>query len=193
MLLRLYLTLVPNMQNITFLTAALAAVFGSAAAQSVSGTPEGFATGTTGGAAGETVTPSSTDELVSYLTAAEPYVSAQSSKVTVRYSVQASTNSFRSLVPRPSSSRRSLISQERREPRRRLAVPHGVPTAPVSLPSTPMTGAVITNQAPEPFKSPTMSPAPPPSMLPPTRPFLALAHRPESGAKVFVLRTVSPT
>lgn len=61
------------MQHITFLTAALAAVVGSAAAQSVSGSPEGFAAGTTGGAAGETVTPSSTDELVSYLAASEAY------------------------------------------------------------------------------------------------------------------------
>lgn len=61
------------MQNITFLTAALAAVIGSTAAQTVSGTPEGFAAGTTGGAAGETVTPTSTDELVTYLTADQPY------------------------------------------------------------------------------------------------------------------------
>lgn len=61
------------MQSITFLATALAAVLGSVTAQSVSGSPEGFGAGTTGGAAGQTVTPSSTDELVSYLTASEPY------------------------------------------------------------------------------------------------------------------------
>lgn len=33
----------------------------------VSGSPEGFASGTTGGAAGSTVTPTTTDELVKYL------------------------------------------------------------------------------------------------------------------------------
>ncbi|KXT17546.1 hypothetical protein AC579_3198 [Pseudocercospora musae] len=50
---------------------ALAAV--PAFTQSVSGSPEGFASGTTGGAAGETVTPTSIDELTEYLTAEEPY------------------------------------------------------------------------------------------------------------------------
>ena len=50
----------------------LVTIFTQAQAQSVSGTPEGFAAGTTGGAAGSTVTPSSTDELVSYLGSSEP-------------------------------------------------------------------------------------------------------------------------
>lgn len=60
------------MQHLTLLTAALAVV-APAIAQSVSGTPEGFAAGTTGGADGETVTPSTIDELVSYLESSEPY------------------------------------------------------------------------------------------------------------------------
>lgn len=44
----------------------------STLAQSVSGTPPGFAADTTGGAAGETVTPSTVDELTSYLTSSDP-------------------------------------------------------------------------------------------------------------------------
>ena len=61
------------MQNFALISTALAAVIASAAGQSVSGSPEGFGAGTTGGAAGETVTPTSTDELVNYLTAEEAY------------------------------------------------------------------------------------------------------------------------
>lgn len=60
------------MQGSTLLIAALAAV-SPAVAQTVSGTAEGFGSAATGGAGGETVTPTSTDELVSYLTASEPY------------------------------------------------------------------------------------------------------------------------
>ena len=56
-----------------FYTILLATIIGSVTAQSVSGTPEGFGSGTTGGAGGETVTPSSTDELVSYLTSDSTY------------------------------------------------------------------------------------------------------------------------
>lgn len=54
------------------LAVALVALLPSALAQSVSGTPEGFAEGTTGGAAGETVTPTSIDELTEYLTSEDP-------------------------------------------------------------------------------------------------------------------------
>ena len=55
------------------LAAALVALLPVAlAATSVSGTPEGFAKGTTGGAAGKTVTPSSIDELTEYLTSEDP-------------------------------------------------------------------------------------------------------------------------
>ncbi|KAF2163223.1 polysaccharide lyase family 1 protein [Zasmidium cellare ATCC 36951] len=49
------------------LTLALAAITPAVLAQTVSGEAPGFAAGTTGGAAGETVTPTTTDELVSYL------------------------------------------------------------------------------------------------------------------------------
>lgn len=60
------------MQDIMQYLSALAGVVSLAQAQSVSGTPEGFGAGTTGGAAGSTVTPTSTDELVSYLGSSEP-------------------------------------------------------------------------------------------------------------------------
>jgi pectin lyase len=50
----------------------LVALLTSTHAQTVSGTPEGFGSGTTGGAGGSTVTPSSTDELVSYLGSSDP-------------------------------------------------------------------------------------------------------------------------
>jgi len=57
------------MQYSFLLSLALAAAptLSLAASAAVSGSPEGFASGTTGGAAGKTVTPSTTDELVSYL------------------------------------------------------------------------------------------------------------------------------
>lgn len=56
------------MQYFTVLSLALAAPSLSfAASVAVSGSPEGFASGTTGGAAGSTVTPSTTEELVEYL------------------------------------------------------------------------------------------------------------------------------
>ncbi|EME45005.1 polysaccharide lyase family 1 protein [Dothistroma septosporum NZE10] len=55
------------------LAAALVALLPAAfAATSVSGSPEGFGKGTTGGAAGQTVTPTSIDELTSYLTSSDP-------------------------------------------------------------------------------------------------------------------------
>ena len=50
----------------------LAIVAHCVSAASVSGSPEGFAAGTTGGASGQTVTPSSTSELVSYLGSSSP-------------------------------------------------------------------------------------------------------------------------
>lgn len=56
------------MQYLPLLSLALVApTLSIAASVAVSGSPEGFATGTTGGAAGSTVTPTTTDELVSYL------------------------------------------------------------------------------------------------------------------------------
>jgi pectin lyase len=60
------------MQDVACCLLVLAAALGFTHAQSVSGTPEGFAAGTTGGSAGSTVTPSSTDELVSYLGSSQP-------------------------------------------------------------------------------------------------------------------------
>jgi len=61
------------MHGNTLLTAALAAVFSFATAQSVSGSAEGFGSSATGGAAGTVVEPTSTDDLVNYLTAKEAY------------------------------------------------------------------------------------------------------------------------
>lgn len=55
------------MYTSTALTLALVAMTPTTLAQSVSGSAPGFASGTTGGAAGSTVTPTTTDELVSYL------------------------------------------------------------------------------------------------------------------------------
>lgn len=56
------------MRSFTLFSLALVAPSLSfAASVAVSGSPEGFASGTTGGAAGSTVTPSTTTELVSYL------------------------------------------------------------------------------------------------------------------------------
>lgn len=45
---------------------------GKRAAEAVVGSAEGFAAGTTGGAAGSTVYPTTTSELVSYLSSSEP-------------------------------------------------------------------------------------------------------------------------
>lgn len=55
------------MLNLNALAVALAAISTAAQAASVSGKPEGFGAGTTGGASGKTVTPTSTDELTQYL------------------------------------------------------------------------------------------------------------------------------
>lgn len=55
------------MYTSTALTLALVAITPAALAQTVVGEAPGFASGTTGGAAGSTVTPTTTDELVSYL------------------------------------------------------------------------------------------------------------------------------
>lgn len=59
------------MYHLVHFASALAAISQSVYAQSVSGSPEGFGAGTTGGAGGRTVTPSSTSELVSYLGSSE--------------------------------------------------------------------------------------------------------------------------
>ncbi|KAI7341760.1 hypothetical protein KC336_g23326, partial [Hortaea werneckii] len=59
------------MQQFTTLAVALAAIGNAASAASVSGTPEGYGASATGGAAGSTVTPTSIDELTSYLTSDE--------------------------------------------------------------------------------------------------------------------------
>lgn len=55
------------MHATTALALALVAIPSAVLAQTVSGEAPGFASGTTGGAAGSTVTPTTTDELVSYL------------------------------------------------------------------------------------------------------------------------------
>ncbi|GAB7366145.1 hypothetical protein MBLNU230_g7707t1 [Neophaeotheca triangularis] len=60
------------MYNLAFLTAALAAVAAPSLAQTVQGTPEGFAAGVTGGGNGQVVTPSNIEELVSYLGSSDP-------------------------------------------------------------------------------------------------------------------------
>ncbi|OTA30993.1 hypothetical protein BTJ68_08741 [Hortaea werneckii EXF-2000] len=59
------------MQQFTTLAVALAAIGKAASAASVSGSPEGYGASATGGAAGSTVTPTSIDELTSYLTSDE--------------------------------------------------------------------------------------------------------------------------
>lgn len=61
------------MPSIAALGAALVAAASVASAQSVSGKPEGYGSKATGGAAGQTVTPTSTEELVNYLTSSDPY------------------------------------------------------------------------------------------------------------------------
>lgn len=61
------------MPSITALGAALVAAATVVSSQSVSGKPEGYGSKATGGAAGETVTPTSTEELENYLTSSDPY------------------------------------------------------------------------------------------------------------------------
>lgn len=61
------------MPSIAALGAALVAAASVVSAQSVSGKPEGYGSKATGGAAGETVTPTTTEELENYLTSSDPY------------------------------------------------------------------------------------------------------------------------
>jgi len=61
------------MPSIAALGAALVAAASVVSAQSVSGKPEGYGSKATGGAAGQTVTPTTTEELENYLTSSDPY------------------------------------------------------------------------------------------------------------------------